>query len=102
MNNEFEREGEATSSCDQSSTFVYLLAGLGIGAALSIFLAPRSGADTRQWIANKILDGVETANEKVRQTRRHVKDVVDQGQQTVSELVDAGREAVDKSKAAAI
>ena len=78
-------------------TFGYLVAGLGIGAALSIFLAPRSGAETRQWLANKCLNGIDTANEKVRRTRGQVKDIMDQGQQKISEAVVAGREVVGKS-----
>jgi gas vesicle protein len=85
----------------RSSTFAYLVAGLGIGAAVSIFLAPRSGAETRQWIANKCLNGIDTANEKVRQTRLRVKDMMDQGQQKISEAVVTGREAVGKPKVAA-
>jgi gas vesicle protein len=84
------------SSC-HSSTIAYLVAGLGIGAALSIFLAPRSGAETRQWIANKCLNGIDIANEKVRKTRVQVKDVMDQGQQKISQAIVSGREAVGKS-----
>ena len=75
----------------------YLVAGLGVGAALSIFLAPRSGAETRQWIANKCLDGLDTANKSVRHTRRQVRDMMDQGQKRISEAVKAGRKAIDKS-----
>ena len=86
-----------TPSSNLVSTFVYLVAGLGIGAAVSILLAPKSGAETRQWIANKCLDGVDTANKKVRHTRRQVKDMMDQGQEKISEAVEAGREAIGKS-----
>ena len=101
MNNQTDVQEAANPSCDRTSTIAYLVAGLGIGAALSIFLAPKSGAETRQWIADKCLDGLETANEKVRQTRIQVNDIMDQGQQKISEAVDAGREAVAKSKVAA-
>jgi gas vesicle protein len=101
MNNQTETQDATNQSCDRTSTIAYLVAGLGIGAALSIFLAPKSGAETRKWIADKCLDGLETANEKVRQTRIQVKDMLDQGQQKISEAVDAGREAVAKSKMAA-
>jgi gas vesicle protein len=85
------------SSSNSPSTAVYLMAGLGIGAAISMLLVPKSGAETRQWIANKCLDGVSTANKSVRQIRRQVKDVMDQGQEKISEAVQAGREAVGKS-----
>ena len=69
----------------------------GIGAAVSVLLAPKSGAETRQWIANKCLDGVDTANKSVRHTRRRMKDMMDQGQDKINELVETGREAVGKS-----
>jgi gas vesicle protein len=81
----------------RTSTIAYLVAGLGIGATLSIFLAPRSGAETRQWIANKCLDGVDAANKSVRHSRRQMKDMMDQGQEKISEVVEAGREAIGKS-----
>jgi hypothetical protein len=63
-------------------------------SALNIFLSPRSGAETRQWIANKRLTGLGMANEKFRKARWYVKDIVDQGQHKISEAVVAGREAV--------
>jgi gas vesicle protein len=78
-------------------TIACLLAGLGIGAAVSLLLAPQSGAETRRWIANKCLDGVDTANQSVRHTRRQVKDMMDQGQKKINEAVAAGREAVGKA-----
>ncbi len=92
-----DRDATRPSSNGGISAFAYLITGLGIGAALSIFLAPQSGAETRQWIANKCLDGLDTANESVRDTRQHVKDVMDQGQEKISEAVEAAREAVAKA-----
>ena len=97
MNNQCDGQEVAISDSYRTSAVAYLLAGLGIGAALSMFLAPKSGAETRQWIANKCLNGIDTANEKVRKTRLRVKDIVDQGQQTISDAVVASREAVGKS-----
>lgn len=97
MENQYEVQKVANSSSHKGSTLAYLVAGLGIGAAMSILLAPKSGAETRQWIANKCLDGVDTANKSIRQTRRQVKDLVDQGQERISEAVEAGRKAIGKS-----
>jgi gas vesicle protein len=101
VKNQGDFQDPAIPSSHRGSTFAYLVAGLGIGAAVSIFLAPRSGAETRQWIANKCLNGVNLANERVRQTRVRVKDMMDQGQKKISEAVVAGREAVGKAKVAA-
>ena len=96
VKNQSDVQDAKIQSSNRSSTIAYLVAGLGIGATLSIFLAPRSGAETRQWIANKCLDGVDTANKSVRHTRRQVKDMMDQGQEKISEVVKAGREAIGK------
>ncbi|MCU1342390.1 MAG: hypothetical protein JWN92_1813 [Candidatus Acidoferrum typicum] len=97
MDNQREVQAAVNSGSHLGKTVGYLVAGLGIGAALSIFLAPRSGAETRQWLANKCLNGIDTANEKVRKTRVQVKDIMDQGQQKISDAVVAGREAAGKS-----
>jgi hypothetical protein len=97
VNNQREVQGPTNPGSSLGTTVGYLVAGLGIGAAVSIFLAPRSGAETRQWLANKCLNGIDTANEKVRKTRLHVKDIMDQGQQKISDAVVAGREAAGKS-----
>jgi gas vesicle protein len=78
----------------------YLAAGIGIGAALSIFFAPKSGEEARKWVANKCFDVIDAANEKVRESRVHVKDIMDRGQQQISEAVAAGRESFGKHKAA--
>jgi gas vesicle protein len=53
----------------------YLAAGIGIGAALSMFFAPKSGEEAREWVATKCFDVIDAANEKVRQSRVHVKEI---------------------------
>ena len=99
MKNQTEDQNAKMECTSHGAALGFLVAGLGIGAAVSMFLAPQSGAETRQWIAAKCLDGIDVANVKVRQARVRVHEVVDQGQQKVSEAVIAGREAIGKAKA---
>jgi len=40
-----------------------------IGAAVSKICAPKSGDETRRWVANKCFDAIDAANEKVWQSR---------------------------------
>jgi gas vesicle protein len=80
--------------------FGYVAAGIGIGAALSVFFAPTSGEETRKWVVNKCFDAIDTANEKVWQSRLHVRDMMNRGQQEISKAVEAGRESFSKPKAA--
>jgi gas vesicle protein len=78
----------------------YLAAGIGIGAAVSIFFAPKSGEETRKWVANKCFDAIDAANEKVWQSRVHVRDIMNRGQQEISKAVESGREAFGKHEEA--
>ena len=100
MKNQRDIQDEKIPSSNRSTAIAYLLAGLGIGGVVSMFLAPRSGAETRLRIAGKCLDCIDTANQKVRETRHQVKDTMDQAQQKISEAVVARREAIAKSKMA--
>jgi hypothetical protein len=98
MRNRMDNQNEKAECTNHASAFAFLVAGLGIGAAFSVFLAPQSGADTRHWIAMKCLDGIDAANMKVRQARLRVHELVDQGQQKVSQAVIARRETFGKPK----
>ena len=98
MRNQMENQYEKKECTSHGSAFGFLVAGLGIGAAFSVFFAPRSGVDTRKWIATKCLDGIDTANMRIRQARLHLHELVDQGQQKVSDAVIARREAFGKAK----
>ena len=82
------------------AAFGYLAVGIGIGATLGMFLAPRSGVETREWIANKCLDAVEAANQKVWESRSQVSEVLNRGQQEIKKTVAAGRKAVRSTHAA--
>ena len=93
MRNQVEDQNTKMECPSRGSGIGLLVAGLGIGAALSVFLAPKSVAETRKWIATKCLDRVDAVNAKVRQTRLRVHELVDQGQRKVDEAVMAGREA---------
>jgi gas vesicle protein len=83
----FGKGGNMKSAC------AYLAAGLGIGAALSVFFAPRSGEETRKWVANKCFDAIDGANGQVWRSRLHVTDIMNRGQRQISQAVAAGRES---------
>ena len=98
MRNQAEDQNAKMECAGHGVAFGFLVAGVGIGAMLSVFLAPQSGAETRKWIATKCLDGVDTANVKVHQARLRMHELMDQGQQKVSAAVLARREAFGKAE----
>jgi len=78
--------------------FGYLAAGIGISAAVSILFAPRSGEETRRVFANQCFDAIDAANEKVWQSRVHLRDMMNHGKKEISKAIGAGREAFGKPK----
>jgi gas vesicle protein len=65
---------------EDDNKFSYFFLGLGIGVALGVLFAPKSGAETREYLKEKAEEGKEYVK------RRSV------------ELKDSGRELVDRSK----
>jgi gas vesicle protein len=109
MRNQGDERDEQKRGNHQGAVLTSLVAGLGIGVIIGILLAPQSGEDTREWIATKYKDGVDSVNTRVRQTRQHVAELIDRGQHQVndtvsqvSDAVDAGREAFKKAKSAGV
>jgi len=87
----------------------YFLVGLGIGSVLGIFFAPKSGEDTREYLAQKAEEGKEYAQHKARALREGAEDLVEcgkqvagRGKESISEAVDAGREAYQRLKSKAL
>jgi gas vesicle protein len=76
----------------RGSVLGFLLAGMGIGAALSVLAAPRPGVETRGRIAHKCLDGIEAANMKVRSARLQIQDLMDRSQRRVTSAVATGHQ----------
>jgi gas vesicle protein len=86
----------------------YFLVGLGIGALVGILFAPKSGEETREFLAQKAEEGKEYAQKKARELRERAEDLVDRGKQVAvrqkesfTAAVDAGREAYQREKSKA-
>jgi gas vesicle protein len=78
----------------------YFLVGLGVGALVGVLFAPKSGEDTREYLAGKADEGKDYAQRKARELRERAdeliersKDVASRKKDSISAAVDAGREA---------
>jgi gas vesicle protein len=101
MRNPSDEHHEKKQSNHPQSNLTYLAVGLGIGALLGIALAPQSGKETREWIATRYQDGMDSVQASVKQAREDVGEFIDRNQQQVTAAVDAGRQAFRKAKAGA-
>src|SRR5487761_2450797 len=83
----------------------YFMVGLGIGALVGILFAPKSGEETREFLAVKADEGREYAQRKARELRERAEDILERSKdaavrqkETISAAVDAGRDAYQREK----
>ena len=77
--------------------FLYMLAGMGLGAGVALLFAPKSGRETRRYLSRlaregreRVLDTGEEFVDRGKKVYEHGKAVVDEAM----EFVDRGRRAV--------
>lgn len=73
------------------------LAGLGIGAATGLMLAPQSGKDTQELLAGKLKGGLDQVASAGKKVGTQVKDFANRKKDDVAEAIDAGKEAYQTS-----
>lgn len=75
--------------------------GLGIGAAVGILLAPRSGKDTRDAVVESAKDNLERAIAAGQQLKQRAQDSIDQLKGQVNRATDVGEQAYREAKSSA-
>ncbi len=78
----------------------YFLVGLGVGALMGVLFAPKSGEDTREYLAKRADDGRDFAQKKARELRDRADDLIERSKEvasrkreSISAAVEAGRDA---------
>ena len=96
------------SENDGGTQFGFFLAGLGIGAVVALLFAPRSGKETRDYIAQKAEEGRDFVVSKSEEIRKQAEDAVEKGRDLVtkqkellSAALEAGKQAYQEEKAKA-
>jgi gas vesicle protein len=73
----------------------YFLVGLGIGSVIGVLFAPKSGKETRKYMAKKASDGNEFARRQARELRHRAEDAVEYGKETILQTKDQVATAID-------
>jgi gas vesicle protein len=85
----------------------FFLVGLGVGTLLGILFAPKSGEETREYLASKADEGRDYAQRKARELRERAEEMIERSKEimarqkdglssavsAVSGAVEAGKEA---------
>lgn len=82
---------------DNTSKIGFFLTGMGIGAAVALLYAPKSGKATRRLIALKAEEGKEYLEYRGKELRRQAEDAVGRGREYVTKQKDRLAEALRAS-----
>jgi gas vesicle protein len=78
--------------------FLFFLAGAGIGAAVALLFAPKSGKETRDMIARTATDGRDFVTNKVTESRQYMENAGRKATDDFSSFVDRSKEALSRQK----
>ncbi len=83
----------------------FFLAGMGIGAVIALLFAPRSGKETRDYLAQKAGEGRDYVKAKSEELRNRTGEVIEKGKDLVtkqkellSAALEAGKQAYQEEK----
>jgi len=85
---------------EDDSKLSYFFLGLGLGVAVGVLFAPKSGEETRDLLRSKANEGADYAKRRANELRDQANEALDRGKQTLrtqkenlSAAVEAGRQA---------
>lgn len=82
------------------NSFMWFLAGLGVGAVVGVLYAPRSGNETRDVIRAKAEESKEYVRGRARQARDQASEWVDKGKDILNQQKEQFRSAYEAGRQA--
>ncbi len=85
---------------EDDSKLSYFFLGLGLGVAVGVLFAPKSGEETRQLLKSKAGEGADYVKRASSDLRDQASEAIDRGKQTIQKHKDNLSAAVDAGKQA--
>jgi gas vesicle protein len=85
---------------EDDNKFSYFFLGLGLGVAVGLLFAPKSGAETRDLIRSKADEGKDYLKRRSEELRETANEAIDKGRNAVSRQRDNLAAAVEAGKQA--
>ena len=82
------------------NSFVWFLAGLGLGALAGVLYAPRSGAETREALRARAAEGREYVRSRTKEARDSAQQWADKGREVVNQQKEQFRAAYEAGRQA--
>ncbi|MGA7927907.1 MAG: YtxH domain-containing protein [Candidatus Sulfotelmatobacter sp.] len=88
------------SDRESSNSFVWFVAGMGLGALVGILYAPRPGTETRDVLRARAEEGRDYMRSRAREARNQASEWVDRGREAVNQQKDQFRAAYEAGRQA--
>jgi gas vesicle protein len=88
------------SENSSNNSFVWFLAGMGLGALAGVLYAPRSGSETRDVLRARAEEGRDYVRTRAREARGQASEWVDRGREVVNQQKDQFRAAYEAGRQA--
>lgn len=82
------------------NSFIWFLAGLGLGALAGVLYAPRSGSETREALRARADEGREYVRNRAREAREQANQWADKGREAVNQQKEQFRAAYEAGRQA--
>jgi gas vesicle protein len=82
------------------SSFLWFLAGLGVGAVVGVLYAPKAGDEMRDTIRSKAQESADRARQQARRAREQASDWVDRGRDVINQQKEQFRSAYEAGRQA--
>jgi|SRR5579871_564693 gas vesicle protein len=82
------------------NSFVWFLAGMGLGALVGVLYAPRSGSETREAIRARTEEGKDYLSSRAREARDQASQWADRGRDVLNQQKDQFRAAYEAGRQA--
>jgi gas vesicle protein len=82
------------------NSFVWFLAGLGLGALAGVMYAPRSGSETREALRARAEEGRDYVRDRAREARAQAGQWADRGREAVNQQKEQFRAAYEAGRQA--
>jgi len=88
------------SSCSGGAGVLWFLAGMGIGTAVGVLFAPKTGRETRDYLMNAAEESRAQVQDKARRVQEQAQQWADRGRDVLNQQKDNLRSAFDAGRQA--
>jgi gas vesicle protein len=85
---------------DPGSRFLYFLSGISVGALIGVLFAPKSGRETREYLASKAEESREALSRKSAEYRDQATEYLERGKGAINAQKENLAAAIDAGKSA--